>query len=211
MDIIHELIYNGDEKRDLYDKLFSLICQKDRYTGWHCKNVAAVSLELGKRAGIPDKAMALLYTSALLHDIGKIMVDNVYLLKPERLTEAEYMKVQAHPSEGAKILETFGADKTIIDGAWHHHERWDGKGYPDGLAKNGIMFTTRIISVADSFDAMVSERPYKDVLPPDRIREEFAKGKEKQFDPMLADMMLKYLDDRQEDDMIEYLLAEKKD
>ena len=208
MDVIERYLYDRDKKADLYRVLYSIICQKDRYTGWHCRSVADMSLLIGKKVGMPEDKLPLLYTSALLHDIGKIMVDNVYLLKPDKLTEAEYLKIKAHPTEGAKILETFAADKQMVDAAWHHHERWDGSGYPDGLEKNGISFMTRIISMADSYDAMANERPYKDPLPPDRIRDEFVKGKGTQFDPVLCDAMIDILDENAQDDMIEYLLAE---
>lgn len=210
MELNRKYLFNEDGKAETYEALYRLVCQKDRYTGWHSRNVADMALQIGERAGLPKNNLKLLYTAALLHDVGKIMVDNVYLLKPDRLTDVEFLKVKLHPLEGAKILETFDANRTIIDGAWHHHERWDGGGYPDGLERNGAMFTTRIITMADSYDAMATERPYKEAMPTDEIRQEFIKGRGKQFDPILTEIMLDIIDDKRKDNLIEYLLDEKK-
>lgn len=207
MDINEKYLFNGDGHADLYKSLFLLIARKDRYTGWHCRNVAALALLIAEEAGLPDNELHLVYTAGLLHDIGKLMVDSTILLKPSNLTEKEFLKIRTHPTEGALILEDFHADRNIIDGAWHHHERWDGRGYPDGLEKNGTTFMTRIITIADCYDAMASERPYHDAMPPDKVREQFVNGRENQFDPLLTDMMLEILDKKQEDTIIEYLLA----
>lgn len=192
---VDEHIYDGDGKGWLYKDLFSLICQKDRYTGWHCKNVAQLSYEIGKAAGMPEENLRLLYTAGLLHDIGKLMVDSSILLKPGKLTDAEFLKIQSHPWAGVKILETFDADKTIIDGAWHHHEKWDGSGYPDGLKKNGVQTPTRIITIADSFDAMTEYRPYRDPMPFDKVKKEFIKCNGKQFDPIFCTLFIDMIAD----------------
>lgn len=196
MDINSDYIYTDDGKETIYESLLSLIYLKDRYTGWHCKNVADLAITIGKRAGIEEEHMPLLYTSALLHDIGKVMVDSAYLLKSGPLTDEEFAEMKKHPVEGKMILDIFSTDKTIVDAALHHHERWDGNGYPDGLRKRDISLVSRIICVADSYDAMAGKRPYKEPMTPQQIKGEFIKAKGRQFDPYFADIMLDLLKEK---------------
>jgi HD-GYP domain-containing protein (c-di-GMP phosphodiesterase class II) len=126
-----------------------------------------------------------------LHDIGKIGIDDAILRKPGRLTDAEFDAMKAHTTKGAKILEQVGDLASVIPIARSHHERWDGGGYPDRLAGENIPRLARIVAVADAFDAMTSDRPYRAGMPAEAAFAEVEKQKGRQFDPECADAFLK--------------------
>ena len=131
----------------------------------------------------------------LLHDIGKIGIPDEIIHKNSRLSDEEYLKIREHPVIGAKILETIEELPQLAIGARYHHERYDGKGYPDGLAGSDIPEQARILTVADSYDAMTSKRTYQDVTPQSFARSEIEAGKGTQFDPLIADAMLALIDE----------------
>ena len=131
----------------------------------------------------------------LLHDVGKIGVPDAVINKPARLTDDEFSLIKNHPVMGARILKNIKEMPQLSSGARWHHERYDGKGYPDGLAGKDIPEEARIIAIADSYDAMTSRRSYRDPLPQEVVRNEIVKGKGTQFDPDLADIMLKMIDE----------------
>ena len=134
----------------------------------------------------------------LLHDIGKIGVPDSIISKPERLTDAEYQIIRTHPEQGDKILQNIPEFPELSIGARWHHERYDGAGYPDGIAGEDIPEEARIIAVTDAYDAMASRRSYRDVLPQERIRTEIRKGMATQFDPTFARIMLEMIDEDKE-------------
>lgn len=136
---------------------------KDYYTGNHVKRVARYCTEIGRILGLEKCLLERLRVSAILHDIGKIGIKDDILLKPSRLTSEEYDIMKEHPVFGARLLENIKQLKHVVPGVRQHHERWDGKGYPDGLKGMEIDLSARIISVADSFDAMSARRIYRDV------------------------------------------------
>ena len=142
---------------------------------------------------------------ALLHDIGKIGVPDDIINKPSTLTNQEYDVIKTHPVIGAEIIKNMSALPHIAMGARWHHERYDGKGYPDGLSGEDIPAIARIIGVADAYDAMTSNRSYRDVLPQSVVREEIDKCIGTQFDPVFAKVMLEII---QND--TDYNLREKK-
>ena len=131
----------------------------------------------------------------LLHDVGKIGIPDAIINKPAKLTDEEYSIIQKHPVTGAKILKNITEFPKLSTGARWHHERYDGKGYPDGIAGEEIPTEARIIAVADAYDAMSSRRSYRDVLPQAKVREEVEKGKGTQFDPVFAEIMLSMIDE----------------
>ena len=131
----------------------------------------------------------------LLHDVGKIGVPDAIINKPAKLTDEEYAIIQNHPVIGAKILKNITEFPKLITGARWHHERYDGKGYPDGISAEEIPKEARIIAVADAYDAMSSRRSYRDVLPQSQVRTEVEKGKGTQFDPELVEIMLNIIDE----------------
>ena len=175
--------------------LASAIDAKDRYTNGHSSRVAKYSKEIALRAGKPIEYQNEIYFVALLHDIGKIGVPDNILNKNSKLTDEEYETIKQHPSIGVEILRNITEMPNIEIGAHYHHERFDGKGYPEGLAGYEIPEIARIIAVADAYDAMSSRRSYRAALPQDVVREEIVNGRGHQFDPGFADIMLKMIDE----------------
>ncbi|WP_052610300.1 HD-GYP domain-containing protein [Bacteriovorax sp. BSW11_IV] len=165
--------------------LYALDC-KDHYTYGHSTRVAFYSLALGRELGLNEEELYELELSALFHDIGKIGVPDSVLLKPTRLTEEEFLQMKAHPTLSYEILKDFEPFGKIAINAKHHHERFDGRGYPDGLKGDEIPFMSRIILIADTFDAMTSTRPYRKGLPYDVAFNELEEFSGSQFDPALV-------------------------
>ena len=130
----------------------------------------------------------------LLHDVGKIGVPDAIINKPAKLTEEEYGIIQTHTVLGARILKNINEMPALVTGARWHHERFDGKGYPDGIAGTDIPEEARIIAVADAYDAMTSRRSYRDTLAQEAVRAELEKGRGTQFDPDFADIMMQMMD-----------------
>jgi len=160
--------------------------EKDNYTYGHSLRVAYFSLVIGKNLGLSEKEMYDLEMSALFHDIGKIGVPDKVLLKPSRLDEDEFLLMKEHPSKSAKILEGFKNFEKVALYAKHHHERYDGRGYPDRLAGEDIPLFSRIILIADTFDAMTSSRPYRKGLAHEVAFEELVDFSGSQFDGSLV-------------------------
>ncbi|MBR4559151.1 MAG: response regulator [Fibrobacter sp.] len=175
--------------------LASAIDAKDRYTNGHSSRVAKYSKEIALRAGKSIEYQDEIYFVALLHDIGKIGIPDNILNKNSKLTDEEYETIKQHPSIGVEILRNITEMPNIEIGAHYHHERFDGKGYPEGLAGYEIPEIARIIAVADAYDAMSSRRSYRAALPQNIVREEIVKGRGYQFDPAFADVMLKMIDE----------------
>ena len=138
-----------------------------------------------------------------MHDIGKIGIPNEIINKTGKLTDEEYEIIKTHPSIGGDILSNISEIPNIAIGARWHHERYDGKGYPDGLKGKNIPELARIIGVADAYDAMTSKRSYRDVLSQEIVRLEIKKGKGTQFDPVFAEIMLEMIDEDKNYDMHE--------
>lgn len=177
--------------------VFSLagaIDAKDAYTNGHSNRVAEYSRGLAARMGKSSQEVNDVYFAAMLHDVGKIGIPDEIINKPGRLTDEEFEVIKSHTTKGAKILETISEMPNLSVGAHWHHERIDGRGYPDGLAGADIPETARIICVADCYDAMSSNRSYRKALPQDVVRSEIEKGKGTQFDPDIADRMLQMID-----------------
>ena len=166
---------------------------KDRYTNGHSLRVAWYSREIARRMGFPPEEQERIYYVALLHDIGKIGVPDHILNKEGRLTEEERRIIQTHPAVGGDILKNFTALDGISEGARYHHERYDGKGYCTGKAGTDIPQVARIIGVADSFDAMSSDRCYRKALSQEAIAQELNKGSGSQFDPKVVPVMLQMM------------------
>lgn len=167
---------------------------KDSYTEGHSQRVAVYSVRLGKELGMSEDELENLRKIALLHDIGKIGVPDLVLNKPGRLTDEEFAAMKQHTSTGGEIIRTVKTIPGLYDGVKYHHERYDGKGYPEGLSGEDIPYIARIISVADAYDAMTSNRIYRKHLPNEQVIEELKKGAGTQFDPEIASKMLGLLD-----------------
>ena len=168
---------------------------KDRYTSGHSQRVADYSLAIAKRLGKSEEEQKVIYYAGLLHDVGKIRVPEEVINKPGKLTEDEFDQIRVHPVSGYNILKDIHEDVRIAYGAKYHHERYDGKGYPNGLEGENIPEIARIIGVADAYDAMASNRSYRKAFPQDVVRAEIEKGRGKQFDAKMADIMLEMIDE----------------
>lgn len=175
--------------------LAGVIDAKDKYTNGHSNRVAEYARKIAERLGKPDEEVNNIYVAGLLHDVGKIGIPDNIINKPGKLTDEEYAVIKSHPSIGAKILSNISAIQDIATGAHWHHERYDGRGYPDGLAGEEIPEMARIIGVADTYDAMTSKRSYRDILTQEVVREELVKGRGTQFDPVFTDVMLSLMDE----------------
>jgi len=163
---------------------------KDTYTRGHSDRVSEYSHLIGKHLNLSEDDLKKLKLGGLFHDVGKIGVPDSILLKTEKLTDDEYSEIKNHPSIGSHILSNATMFKEIIPIVKHHHERYDGHGYPSKLAGEDIPYLARIAAVADTFDAMTSKRAYRDPLPLDIVKAEFEKNKGTQFDPQIADVFL---------------------
>jgi len=166
---------------------------KDTYTRGHSDRVSEYSVLIGKHLNLPEEDLKTLQIGGLFHDVGKIGVPDSILLKNDKLTDDEYSEIKNHPSIGAHILSTATIFKDIIPIVKHHHEKFDGTGYPGQLKSNDIPYLARIASVADTFDAMTSKRSYRDSLPTETVIAEFERCKGTQFDPEIADVFLDIL------------------
>lgn len=173
--------------------LANTIDAKDSYTNGHSTRVAKYSVMIAKRMGYAGERLEQLQYAAMLHDIGKIGIPREIINKPSRLTDEEYEIIKTHPAIGGNILKEISEIPDIAIGARWHHERYDGKGYPDGLSGTEIPEIARIIGVADSYDAMTSKRSYRGVLPQEVVAGELQKGKGSQFDPQIAEIMLELI------------------
>lgn len=167
---------------------------KDPYTRGHSDRVSAYSMLIGEKLGLSDDDIKSLKLGGLFHDIGKIGIPDDILSKEERLNDKEYSEIKNHPTIGAHILANATIFTNILPLVKHHHERYDGLGYPSQLKGEDIPFLARIITIADCFDAMSSARPYRTSLPIDFIKDEFLKNAGTQFDPQLAILFLDLLE-----------------
>ena len=171
---------------------------KDRYTSGHSKRVAEYARMLSKRMGMSEEEQDEIYRAGLLHDIGKIRIPVEIINKAGKLTDEEYNIIKIHPVTSYNILRGIAGSNLIAIAAKYHHERYDGRGYPNGLSGDTIPLAARILAVADTYDAMTSNRSYRKALPQDVIRSEIEKGKGTQFDPDIAELMLQMIDEDKE-------------
>jgi len=181
----HELFINSIRA------LAAAIDAKDPYTRGHSERVARYASQVAREMGLTPEDVRRVRLSALLHDVGKIGIDDQILRKPTALTEEEFEIMKSHPTKGAAIMETIPQLRDVIPGMKHHHERWEGGGYPDGLQGEGIPLQARIVSVADTFDAMTTTRPYQRAMD---IRFVFQRLRDlagNRFDPSIVEALIR--------------------
>jgi putative nucleotidyltransferase with HDIG domain len=176
---------------DSFKVLAEAIDAKDPYTRGHSDRVKRMSLAIAKKMGFSEERLENLEYGALLHDIGKIGIKDEVLQKQAPLSSEEYQYIQEHPLIGVKIVEGVEFFKDKIPMIRHHHEHYDGNGYPDGLAGEVIPIEARIISLPDAFDAMTSARPHRNIMPLQNVLAELEKCKGKQFDPKVLEIFLR--------------------
>jgi putative nucleotidyltransferase with HDIG domain len=194
-----ETTYLLQKREDLFLNIITILAQavelKDDYTGGHTKRVSRYSEMLGRQLNVPSTDLKWIRLGTPLHDIGKIGVDDAILRKPGPLTPDEFKIMQAHTVKGAAILSTIPELAPVIPIVRSHHERWDGKGYPDRLVGSAIPRMARIVAVADTFDAMTSDRPYRKGMAAEIAFAEVEKQSGKQFDPECATAFLALRED----------------
>ncbi|MDO8578792.1 MAG: response regulator [Dehalococcoidales bacterium] len=164
---------------------------RDKYTSGHSQRVTDLAAAITRRMGLSPEAIDTIVLAGMVHDIGKIGISEAILNKPAALTDDEFREIKKHPEIGERILAPVAADEEILKLVRNHHEHFDGSGYPDGLAAEKIPLGARILAVADAFEAMTSERPYRKALSPDAAFAEIERCKGTQFDPKIAEIMLK--------------------
>ena len=179
---------------EMIQTLAQVIDAKDKYTNGHSFRVSTYAVALADHLGWDEQRKKDLRLEALLHDIGKIGVPDSVLNKPGRLTPEEYRIIQSHTDTGGDILKASSALLGAAETARYHHERYDGTGYPSGIKGTQIPLNARVVSIADAYDAMHTDRPYRTGLPYERIRQELTNGRGTQFDPELLDTFLKMLE-----------------
>lgn len=198
-----QAIKDRDEQKQLMfesflESLSAVLDARDTYTAGHSTRVTAYSLAIGKRFGLSESDLSLLKKSAILHDIGKIGIPDGILLKDSKLTEDEFTKIKQHPEIGAYIIQQvqgFSEMELVIEGVMYHHERYDGLGYPKGLAGEAIPLFGRLIAVADAFDAMTSDRPYRKGMAFEKALGIIEEGKEAQWDPEFSRLFVELMRD----------------
>jgi putative nucleotidyltransferase with HDIG domain len=166
--------------------LVAAVEAKDPYTRWHSTNVAKYAVAVARDLGMSPTQLEEMHIAAILHDVGKIGISELIISKPERLSREEFDIMKDHPAHGIRILEPIGFSPMIINAIYQHHERYDGKGYPQGLAGEDITLAARILNVADTIDAMVSERPYRGTISSEEVLLELERESGQQFDPQVT-------------------------
>jgi hypothetical protein len=166
---------------------------RDAYTGGHSQRVRRFCLAIGAELGLDEDQLARLGHAALLHDVGKVAVPDAILMKPGRLTEEEFEAIKRHPGEGARIVGRLRRLQELVPAVRSHHERWDGGGYPDGLATQTIPVDASIIGLADAWDAMTTDRPYRGALDAVDAFREVVEGRGTQFAPVIVDAFARAL------------------
>lgn len=172
---------------DTLDVLVRAIEASDPYTSGHSMRVSAYAESIARQLGLPQGKIDLIKSAALLHDIGKIGIDKNILHKTGKLEKEEFEKIKSHPEIGATIISDLSYLSNISDVIRHHHERNDGKGYPDGLSHDNIPLETSIMTIADSFDAMTTDRPYRNSLSLESALQEIKNNAGSQFNPDIVD------------------------
>ena len=176
------------------ETLRHVVESRDKETKGHSERVAILAKALAEEMQLAQDDIETIHIAGLFHDVGKIGIPDSILLKNGSLTKEEFMTIKGHPAEGERIIVSYAPFKNLLNIVRGHHERYDGTGYPDGKAGNDICLGARIIAVADSFDAMMSNRTYRRGLGFDKTMDELVKGKGTQFDPAIVDAFLKLVE-----------------
>lgn len=194
---IDELNAKNKELETLAYETFEAIAKavdvNDPYTAGHSRRVALYSRMIAESLGYSEEEQEEVYCAGLIHDVGKLGIDNRIINKQGKLTDEEYIEIKKHPLMGYEILKKISIRGKFAYGAKWHHERIDGKGYPDRLSGDEIPEIARIIAVADAYDAMTSKRSYRDIMPKDKVREQLEQGKGTQFDEKIASIFLELI------------------
>ena len=182
-----KIITNLDVYHDVIESLAAALDAKDVYTSGHSTRVGNMAYNLAKSFGLNEYNLQMIHIAGHLHDIGKIGVPDNILNKRDKLNDYEWDIMKSHPEMGYNILEKADSLKEISHIVLHHHERWDGAGYPNGLSKEEVPIGSRIIAICDSIDAMRSNRPYRKIISNNECYNEILKNKAIMYDPKITD------------------------
>lgn len=169
---------------------------RDPYTSMHAEHVADLMAGLASQMGMTSDEINLAYMVGIVHDVGKIKTPTAVLQKPDRLNEEEFAVVKAHAAEGAEMLAAIDGAESIIPIMRHHHERWDGQGYPDGLAGDRIPLLSQMLAVCDAFDAMTTQRCYRTPVSLGEALREIRRCADSQFAPAVATAFIEFIRER---------------
>ena len=177
--------------RELLELMVKSIEARDPYTSGHSRRVKDHAIHIARLIGLSSPEVEQIGTAALLHDVGKIFDKYAPILaKEDRLSAEEWAIIKEHPEDGANLIATMTTLRKLIPAIRHHHENWDGSGYPDGLRGSDIPLASRVIMFADTFDAMTTDRPYRNALGEELVRAELVRCRGRQFDPEITDQLL---------------------
>jgi HD-GYP domain-containing protein (c-di-GMP phosphodiesterase class II) len=197
MNSLYENNYSSNKRQNFKNGIVMSLIKTlelyDQYTGGHSEHVANISKELATKLHLTEKEIGEIYWAGVVHDIGKVGIDSSIINKKGKLTEEEYEIVKKHSSHGAAILDESDDLRDIAEIVKHHHEWWNGKGYPDGLIGDDIPFSSQILTVADAVSAMMDKRPYSRAKTKSEIIEEIAKNSGIMFNPKIAVLMIELL------------------
>ncbi len=199
-DITHEISLEQENLENLMDivtAMAHLIESRDPSTGTHCSNVQKISLSIGETMGLNDTELKDLSIAAIIHDIGKIGIPESILNKPERLTDAEFSIIQRHPQIGYDSIKHVKRLQNVSEAIRDHHEHYNGKGYPSGKKKEELSTISRILAVADVFEALTSDRVYRRAMSINQAISIIQAGKEQQFDPSVVDALMEVVYEEQ--------------
>ncbi len=182
--------FTQEDLHEIVEGLATALDAKNSFMCGHSERVAELSLLLAKGMGLPITEQVRIHIGAHLHDIGKIGIPDAILNKPGKLSEAEFAMIRKHPEIGNNIINKIRVLHPVVDIVRHHHERFGGGGYPDGLRGEEISLGARIVSVADAFDAMTSTRAYRSALTIDKTMQEMERCQGSQFDPAVIDALV---------------------
>jgi response regulator RpfG family c-di-GMP phosphodiesterase len=190
---LQKLVLREDHERNLVDTITAFVNaieSKDPYLKGHSARVALYATEIARTMSLDEETIQVVSRGAMLHDLGKLSIMDTILRKPERLTQDEFALIKAHPVVGERILKPLRFLAREACAVRHHHERFDGSGYPDGLSGENIPLAARLVTVADVFDAVTSNRPYRTALSVEAARQEIVRGRRTHFDPQAADAFM---------------------
>lgn len=195
---INSLIDDNDQRTqriflNIMTVMVKLLENKDPYTRFHSHSVAIWSRMIGRRRGLSEEDLIRLGLAAVFHDFGKIGIPEEILNKPSKLTDEEFTIMKQHPTIARDLLSSLDLMHDLLPAITHHHERWDGRGYPAGLKTDQIPLWGRIICIADAYDTMASRRTYKEPMPEEKVLAELQRGRATQFDPDLVDILVQIL------------------
>jgi len=184
-----------DVARPIIEALARAMAARDRLTHQHSQRVQVYAVALARKASLPDRMVHAIRAAALLHDIGKLGIPDRLLHKAGPLTAHEYEDVKQHAIIGADILSTFDFPGPLARIVRHHHENWDGTGYPDGLRGENIPIGARVLSIVDCYDALTSDRPYRSAVPHESAVAMIGERRATKYDPHIADVFLRIVND----------------